>query len=292
MLFRIVKLLSSLKNILMVLLLIITTLAPLEILSRSYNQNKVEELGQYLTQQDVSLILLTVTGDKRFKNHELEKMYREMQIIHILVISAGNINIFLHFIHSFIYRISTSTLFLTIIFIYIYGRFISFPDPFIRALQTIFITHYLKFKGMKISSLKIILFLLITHIITWYYLNLSLSYKLSATYSIAILMIDGVSRKINLKKLYRFLFLNILLTFLSSYLFNMYTFSSMCTSFIANIFITSFYDFAIYLSYSVYLLPNFTISNMLGQLIKLVFSSLFYIIKVVKELTYNICYEY
>jgi len=265
-------------------------LYPIETLGRIHNQYLEKQYSKMFDSMTKSLILLTVTGDKRYKNKELENIYKELQIIHILVISAGNILLFLNFIHLFIYRIKATNLLMTLIFIYFYGRFISMPETFIRAIQTIFITQFLSTVGLKISKTRLFLILVCIYTLTFYFLDLGESYRLSAIYSSVILISNNLSSVYRISNIPSFLILQFLLTLTSSILFSLDRFSIICTSFLANIFISLLYDIAIYLAYVTYLLPNFLIEEYLGSILGYLFKLVFMSLNLIKELTYNVCY--
>ena len=80
----------SLVSILAILITILN-FEKIEISGKIYNQGKFLELRQFLDNKSTSLILQTVTGDKRYRNEELISLYKNLQIIHILIISGGGI---------------------------------------------------------------------------------------------------------------------------------------------------------------------------------------------------------
>lgn len=264
---------------------------PLEVYGRIFNQSKEKELNSYLAKEHKDLIILTVTGDMRYKNSKLQTLYKNLQIIHVLVISASNILLLLNFIHIFIYRKNKTSYLLTLTFIYLYGRFISFPETFIRSIQTIAVSKLSNNTGMKFSKIREAIFLLITYFITYNWFKLGDSYRLSFIYSTVITTSTFVSNKFFKSKIAEFLFLSFNLTVTSSILFNLNNFSSICTTFIANIFITLLYDIAIYLAYIIYLLPSSILSDTIKTVIKTLFDGILSSLNLLSNLTYNICNE-
>lgn len=263
----------------------------IETYGRMFNQFKNHELINSFGEKKRSLILLTVTGDKRYKNKEIEEEYKNLQIIHVLVISGGNIIILLQFIHIFIGRKSRTSMSMSILFIYLYGKLISFPETLIRALESLLLISTMDTYGLKKSKITTLLITIIVFTITYFTLNLGNSFKLSAIYSTVIALVSGFCLGRCKIGIIRFLILNLLLTITSAIIFEFDSFSITCTSFIANIFISLIYDYAIYLAYIIYFLPVLylptSLINLLSNLLDIVFLS----INLIRELTYNVCYE-
>ena len=280
----------SLVSILAILITILN-FEKIEISGKIYNQGKFLELRQFLDNKSTSLILQTVTGDKRYRNEELIGLYKNLQIIHILIISGGNIVIILKFIHIFIYRKSMISLILSIIFIYSYGKIISFPETLVRAIQTTFLTKLVECFGVKFSTLRSSLITAFTFVFTFFIFNLGDSYKLSAIYSLVILFNSEVVKKKLRNNFLIFIISNTILTATSSYVFRFDKFSVTCTSFFANILINLLYDYAIYLAYVLYILPTKHMNWVIKDSINEAFSLLFQTLNFTKVLTYNICNE-
>ncbi len=263
----------------------------IEIYGRMFNQFKNHELTNIFGEKKRSLILLTVTGDKRYKNKEIEEEYKNLQIIHVLVISGGNIIILLQFIHIFIGRKSKTSMIMSLLFIYLYGKLISFPETLIRALESLFLFSIMDTYGLKKSGVTTLLITIIAFTITFFTLNLGNSFKLSAIYSTVIALVSGFCLGRCRIGVIRFLILNLLLTLTSAIIFEFRSFSVICTSFIANLFISLVYDFAIYLAYIIYFLPLRFIPTNVTTLISYLLDIVFLSINLIKELTYNVCYE-
>lgn len=273
------------------LITILSTL-PLEIIGKIYTQNKEIHYEKHLGEMEKSLILLTVTGNKIYNNKELVKIYYEANVIHILVISAGNIILLLNFIHIFIYRKSKTNYLYTLFFIYFYGRVISFPETFIRAIQTIGLLSLIETYGLKVSKL-VTIFLMISFFITFYFLfDLSKSYQLSAIFSTMILISGSVNHFVR-NKVIGFIITNLILSITSSTIFSL-GISGTCISFFANIFVSLFYDSAIYLSYTIFILPTEILPNSskLLNLTNLFLSLVIKTLDFVGKISYNYCNEY
>ena len=291
MIYYIKKTIKYFKLVVLLIFLLLVNSYPLQVSGRMYNQYKVQELTKMLGSKEVSLILLTVTGDQRYKNSEISKIYKELQIIHVLVISGSNILIVHHFIHLFIYRKNKTNYLISIIFIYFYGLFISMPETLIRALISLIIIGLINLSGIKINKFKYLLLTLFLFLIIYFWLNLSNSYILSVIYSSVITFHTGICIRRCNSNWISFLTLNALLTLTSSIIFQFSSFSIICTSFIANIFITLVYDIAIYLAYILYLLPVQIVPLELQIGIRYFFQVLFLVLNFTKQLTYNVCYE-
>lgn len=264
---------------------------PLYIIGRIYNQVKIKELESLFNNKVSSLILLTVTGDPRYKNIEISQIFKNLQIIHVLVISGSNILIVHHLIHYFIYRKSTTNYLISLLFIYFYGLFISFPETLIRALLSMALVSIVNKFGLKISKYRYLFWSASSFCSCVYLFNLGDSFILSAIYSLAITLHSGVCLSRCKNKWISFISLNAFLTIISSLIFNFNSFSVTCTSFIANIFVSLVYDFAIYLAYILYVLPMSYIDLRIIELIGTVFQYLFLTLNIMNQLTYNVCYE-
>jgi len=291
MLNNLIKISKSLVYIIFLSILINVNNSPLETYGKIFNQSKEKDFSSFLNKEEKDLVILTVTGDQRYKNTNLQKLYKDLQIIHVLIISASNILLLLNFIHIFIYRKNKTSYFMTLIFIYFYGRLISFPETFLRSIQTIAVNQLNSNLGLKFSKIRQIIMLVFIYILTFNLVKLGDSYKLSFIYSTIIIISTCFSKKIFKSKTIEFFFLTTILTVTSSVLFNLTEYSSICTTFIANIVITILYDFAIYLAYITYLLPNFLFITetkiIIGSLLSYVLMSL----NILTKLTYNICNE-
>ena len=86
MIYKSLHLIQIIKIILIVVLVVAINMSNIEIYGRMFNQFKNHELTNIFGEKKRSLILLTVTGDKRYKNKEIEEEYKNLQIIHVLVI--------------------------------------------------------------------------------------------------------------------------------------------------------------------------------------------------------------
>lgn len=291
MLFNIKKVVKFLKIFIAITFILVIFNIDLFIYTRIFNQYKNLELSKFLNKKAVSLVIQTVTGDQRFKNKELDKQYKELQIIHILVISGSNITLILGFIHIFIYRKNMTNYIMSLFFILIYGKLIFFPETLIRALQSIAILKINEYKGIKFSNLRSLLILLSTFVLSYFFFKLNNSYILSSIFSIVIFINSNFIAKIVKNKIIRFTLCNLILSLTSAILFNMKNFPIICTSFFANIFISLIYDSAILIAYILYIMPTELFPDILIRVIFLFFEYLFISINLIKAMTYNVCYE-
>lgn len=291
MLKNLIRISKSLIYVIFLIIFIYINNSPLETYGKIFNQSKENDFNSFLKKEEKDLVILTVTGDQRYKNANLQKLYKDLQIIHVLIISASNILLLLNFIHIFIYRKNKTSYFVTLIFIYLYGRLISFPETFLRSIQTIAVNQINNNLGLKFSKIRQITILVFIYLLTFNLGKLGDSYKLSSIYSTIIMISTTLSKKIFRSKALEFFFLASNLTITSSIIFNLTHYSSICTTFIANIFITITYDFAIYLSYITYLVPNFLLITEMKIMISNLLSYILMSLIILTKLTYNICNE-
>ena len=289
MIFNFKRSIIFLKTVILIIFILFLLVTNITTYTKIYNQNKYKELRKFLEDKTISLILQTVTGDQRYKNIELSKKYKDLQIIHILVISGGNVAIILGFIHIFIYRKNMTNYILSLIFIFIYGKLIYFPETLVRALQSIIILKISEYLGVKFSTKRSFIIIVLTFLISVLLFNYGKSYFLSAVYSVVIFINSNFLQKVSKNKTINFIISNLSLTITSSILFNFDSFFITCTSFVANIFITLFYDFAILLAYIVYFMPTDYIPNILRNGIIFSFQLILNTINLTSWITYNIC---
>ena len=287
--YKLLKYLEYLKFLIILITFIVIAITKVEIYGKLYNQYKFNELDRINDSHTVNLILLTVTGDTRYQDKKLEHLFKKLQIIHILVISGSNIAIALYFIQIFIYRKNMNSFILSLFFVYLYGRLISFPETLIRAIETVFLSSLSGNLGLRFSALKRIVIPAIFFCITYYLLDLGGSFILSATYSLVIIVTTLTLTNNFKNKVVSFLILNLILTTCSGIIFNYSSISITCISFIANIFISLAYDYAIVLAYIIYLTPISLLPTQVSELIKILFNLVLKSLNFLDVLTYNVC---
>ena len=258
---------------------------------RAFNQYKYENISNSTNKKTADLVLLTVTGDERYKNYYLTSTYKNLQIIHLLVISGSNISILLSLVNLFIYRKNMKIYLFSLVFIYIYGKLIFFPETILRAFQTLVICNFSKHLGMKVNQLLIFLTTLIVAFLTLITGNVGFSYQLSFIFFSLIFFNSNYLEPLIGSKIISFLTTTAIMTVASTILFNKPSFSINCTSYIANIFITYIYEFAIKLAYITYFLPNINLFSFFFSYIEIIFNLVFDFLNLMQFFTYNICNE-
>jgi hypothetical protein len=222
-----------------------------------YNEIYKIKNSKFLSSNSIDLIILTVTGDKKFKNNFLSNEYKDLQIIHLLVLSGSNISILCHFISLIKKRDSLSSLFLILLSVTSYYCYIKYLHPVARALIFLSLYEYLLNRGYKYNSSFLFFFGTALAIPVFIYLDLSLSFLLSFIFSSLIFIYSLLYSEFQYKNpfLSKFLLFPIFMTVMSLpinfYFFNT---SDIKASFVSNLLIVPFYDLLVFLMYSLYFL--------------------------------------
>ena len=262
---------------------------------KQVNSFKESNWIRFASKETVSLVFLITTGDEKFKNKNLTKLFKETQIIHLLVISGSNIIVFLEFINIFILRKKKINYVIGILLILTYLKYTGYPQTLVRALISYAISETLNISGIRYNIYPYLYVTVFILVLVYIFGQLGLSFYLSASYSLAIIIFNRILlNDQNIGKLSRFIIFNFYITKVSYFLFYKYNNFSSCTSFIANIFITTIFEPAVLSSYILYFLPTLENNQLVDQVLMFFFKilelTLIYI-GFIKELTYNICNE-
>jgi ComEC/Rec2-related protein len=262
---------------------------------KQLNSFKESSWNRFASKETISLVFLITTGDENFKNKNLTKLFKETQIIHLLVISGSNIIVFLEFINIFILRKRKINYVIGILLILTYLKYTGYPQTLIRALISYAISETLNVSGIRYSTYPYLYVTVFVLVLVYIFGQLGLSFYLSASYSLAIIIFNRILiNDQNIGKLSRFIIFNIYITAVSYLLFYKYNNFSTCTSFVANIFITTIFEPAVLSSYILYFLPTLENSQLADQFLMFFFKILEFTLSYIgfiKELTYNICNE-
>ncbi len=262
---------------------------------KQLNSFKESSWNRFGSKETISLVFLITTGDENFKNKNLTKLFKETQIIHLLVISGSNIIVFLEFINIFILRKRKINYVIGILLILTYLKYTGYPHTLIRALISYAISETLNVSGIRYSTYPYLYVTVFVLVLVYIFGQLGLSFYLSASYSLAIIIFNRILiNDQNIGKLSRFIIFNIYITTVSYLLFYKYNNFSTCISFVANIFITTIFEPAVLASYILYFLPTLENSQLADQFLMFFFKILEFTLSYIgfiKELTYNTCNE-
>ena len=262
---------------------------------REINSNKEVIWKNYTSKEVISMVILITTGDEKYKSKNLSNLFKETQIIHLLVISGSNIIVFLQFINIFIVRKRKINYVISILMILTYLKYTGYPQTLLRALISYSLSEILSYKGLRFSTSAYLFITVSLLLLTYIIGSLGTSFYLSACYSVAIIIFNRLLiRDQDTNKLTKFLIFNIYITAVSYFLFYNYHNFSSCNSFVANIFITTLFEPAVLFSYLLYFLPTVEEIKLISETFKILFKFLeFALIYIgfIRNLTYNICYE-
>lgn len=258
------------------------------------NQEKQLALKDKLEKDLINLIFLTVTGDKSFSSKYLNQTYKELQIIHLLVISGSNISVFLMFTYIFIGRKNMKGYLLRQMIVILYAKFIGFPEPFIRAITSTFITDLISSKGIKASIVRELFFVVLVSYIVYILSKSGTSFVLSLIFSVAITIFNRVVKNSSRPKFINFMLFSLYMTGVT-FIVSLWFFEvNICQSLISNVLITPFYDVVTVTSYIVYFIPNpFWNYDPLSKYVYLLLNFAYYeyqrLLMVVGRLGANVC---
>ena len=226
--------------------------------------NKIAEIKskEYLSEYTYSLIILNVTGDTNYSNQDLEDLYQNLYIVHLLVLSGSNLHILNGFFTIMLKRDNIRLFVITKLALLVYICYVYYLHPLSRAYIFTLINDFINEFGLKFHKLIVIKITLIVSIIFYISLNYSKSFLLSLLFAFVILLYDYFCHIMDVSKssfLSRFLIFPIFLSIssLPIYLifFNLPNFRILLLS---NLLIVPFYDivsFSSYLLYFLLLLP-------------------------------------
>lgn len=153
-----------------------------------YNEIYKSKNKELLSDNTLKLIILTTTGDKKYLNTFLNEIYKDLNIIHLLVLSGSNLVIFSSFFSLFLYRDRLSSLFIIVLALVSYFCYISYLHPVARALIFMLFYEYIKVYGLKYSRRIVIVTISLICLLVLFLLDFSASFLLSFLFSILIVM--------------------------------------------------------------------------------------------------------
>lgn len=196
-----------------------------------------------------------VSGDKRFETSLLIKLFKENQILHLLVLSGGNIAILIHFMEYSKTRNSLSYIFFKILLVCEYFVFTAYQHPVARALLFMILDEFVYILGFKICKVFQIKFLLILSVITFFCLNFSLSFALSAYFAMTILIYNILIEEFLVSRFFKRLFFPIYMTAVTAPIaLLIFKDFNPITSLRSNFLLLPIFEIIIFLSYFIYFL--------------------------------------
>lgn len=234
--------------------------------------NKIFKLKntKNLSEVSISLIILSVSGDQNFNNYELSRLYKNLQIVHLLVLSGSNISVLRHFISLFQYKSKTSSFIILFLAMTLYYCYISYLHPVARALIFLLLYEYFSNQGVKANSTFLFLIGTLLCIPPFVFFNFSQSFLLSYLFFLLIFVFNTLSKNICIKNPFisKYLLFPVYMSTASlpiSYFF--FGKVDFFTSLISNTLVVPFYDFLVYLFYLFYFLGFTSISLELPTLL-------------------------
>lgn len=258
--YRLIRL-FSINKILAVLLFIMIINTSINTGTIGYYNKIIDfKLTKILSNKVISLIITTVSGDKRYEDKNLVKIFRELQILHLLVLSGSNIVILVQFISGLLKKNTFTSFIVYILAIYLYFCYVGYLHPVARAFIFMTLYEFIYCFGLKESRIILgILFIFI--IITGYFLfNESKSFLLSGIFAYTIFLYNIFFSSLSLKHPYvsKFIIFPFFMTF-ASIPVHLFFFDSLNITriLISNIFISPIYEFIAFFMYLIYLLSLF-----------------------------------
>jgi len=259
-----------------------------------YNKIATIKLPNFLSYNITNLIITTVSGDKRYEDSFLSDLYKDLQITHLLVLSGSNLVIVIQLISIFFKKNSFSSYIIFLLTLILYFCYTNYLHPIARALIFMILYEFISCFGIKNSSLLTTSMLLFFSINFYFLLGESLSFLLSATFAILIVLYNKIFQ--NFTSLHpilsKFVIFPVYMS-LSSIPVNLYFFNSVnfLRIFISNLFITPFYDLFCFVMYIIYILIfiPFDLSTIIHPLYVLIFLFLRYLVYINELLSiYNV----
>lgn len=245
-------------------ILIVLTIG-LKLDSGYYNKIFESRNVKLLSNEYISLIILITTGDTRYETEFLKSLFKELNIIHLLVLSGSNLVIFIQFFSIFESRNSKSFFVIKSIVVLSYLRYTNFLHPLARAFIFMLLYDFIKINGFKAEFKAYFLTLLSISILIAWYLNFSYSFLISMIFAISILAYNELTLRLSLHShpasFFIFhIYMSIFSSFVTIIFFND---SNFLRTLLSNILIVSLFDFFVLIFYSYYFL-SFT--NLAGYL--------------------------
>ncbi len=243
-----------------------------------------------LSDMSIDMIIVTVTGDKNFLNNELESIYKDLYIIHLLVLSGSNLFIFNTFMSLFVRRDKNSYFVILLLAILNYYCYIYYLHPVARALIFMTIADLITFKGLKSSPYFVIILKVVLCFMAFVYLQFSISFLLSFLFSLLITFYHSIfsfrSKVFNILSSFILfpVFISIFSIPIQLYFFSDY---NLKISLFSNILIASVYDYIVFVCYLAYFIGfneplSMSVLPILDAILKLFFSYLSYIHYLIK----------
>lgn len=250
-------------------------------LYRYYNKIIENHLLNSMDKEAVSIIILTVSGDKNYLNKEMKDVYSSNYMLHLLVLSGSNLYVMINFIEFFIFKNSKSSYLIKLALIYYYLLFTNLPHPLARASLFMMITDISHFWGYKLKNSFLFIFLISISIFFNYIFDFSLSFTLSAYFALSVMLYNRYL--ILQSKIHNFLYFNLYMTVISIPTILFFKSYSPLKAMIIGLFTTLTYDFLVFPSYLIYF-AGLIIPRDILRLTSYLFSLYMYIIKSVSPL--------
>ena len=257
--FKVIKGVSEVKIALVVIILLVS-LAFSNYNSGFYNKIFYLKNHELLSETLTNLIITTVTGDKNYESAYLKNLYKELQILHLLVLSGSNLVIFSQFF-SFLYKRDSLSYFINqLLANIVYFCYIGFLHPVARALIFMQLFTFLDSFGMKSMTLYKILTLSVCSVLFYIFSDFSVSFLLSFIFSTIVVFYNTISSKLIRSKNYIFkVFIFGVYMTAATIPINLFFFKNIniLQNLVSNLFLTPFYDFFVLIMYVIYFLSFF-----------------------------------
>ena len=245
-----------------------------------YNKNLETSLSKYLSQRSTALIILIVSGDKYYLTPNLKSLFTENQILHLLVLSGGNLVILIHFLGVFIYRNSLSYFVFKYLFLIEYFVFTQLQHPLARAIIFILLNDIYNLWGFRYQLKYKYLMLLSASSVFILLFGFSLSFSLSLYFALAIsIYSDFIKPFLVISRFVNFFVYSIYVTLVTTPLILVFKDTNILRSLFSNFLIVPIFELIIPICYFVYFLGPFVEfigdSFTILSAFELVFSALF-----------------
>lgn len=213
-----------------------------------YNEIYIFKNKDLLSDINIGLIIATVTGDTIILDKGIEKLYKNLQISHLLVLSGSNLIILCHFIF---FKNNTSFYIIKNMILYLYLSFVNFLHPLSRAFFFMIFYDIVFYNGFALNFYNKVICLALVSIAGYVYFDLSMSFLLSTLFSFIIIFYDYFFNKLipwKQKLIFPFYMSAISLP-IQIYFFKSWDFKTLL---ISNLLITPIYDVTVFLMYFAY----------------------------------------
>lgn len=246
-----------------------------------YNKIIEKRLQEFNSIEVTRVIVLTVSGDKKYLSKDLKEVYLSNYIMHLLVLSGSNLLVLTMFLDILFKRNSFTYYFIKLLFLEAYLLYTFSPHPLARAFIFVLIQDITYFIGLKINFIKILIFSLIISAIMFTYLDYSMSYLLSYYFALSVLIFNRIFKSAH--KLLNFLIFNLYMTVISFPTIFIFQNISPLKALFLNILTGPSYEIVVYISYILYfsglILPDMLIKTSL-LIIDLYLEALRYLCKI------------